>query len=66
MFKVAIMATGVKTVHRQRIYDKKVDTKAFRLGVKIYAEMFDFLKGNIDWTLFVDRVSKSFDKKYVL
>ena len=38
LFKVAIMATGVKTVHRQRIYDKKVDTKAFRLGVKIYAE----------------------------
>lgn len=63
LFKVAIMATGVKKVHRQRIYDKKVDTKAFRLGVKIYAEMFDFLKGNIDWTLFVDRVSKSFDKK---
>lgn len=63
LFKVSLMATGVKTVHRQRIFDKKVDTKGFRLGIKIYAEMFDFLKGAIDWTLFVERVSKSFDKK---
>ena len=63
LFDVALKATGVKTVARQRIYDRKVPTEAFALGVKIYAEMFDFLTGKINWTNFVDKVAKSFDRK---
>ena len=32
LFDVALKATGVKTVARQRIYDRKVPTEAFALG----------------------------------
>lgn len=63
LFDVALIANGLKTVHRQRIYDRKVETNAFRMGVKIYAEAFDFLKGSINWTKFVDKVARSFERK---
>ena len=63
LFDVALIATGLKTVHRQRIYDNKVPTTAFKLGVTIYAEMFDFLTGKINWTNFVDKVALSFNRK---
>ena len=63
LFKVAQMATGVKVSHRQRIHNSKVSTSAFRLGVKIYAEMFEFLTGKINWSSLVDKVAKSFERK---
>ena len=63
LFTVAQMATGVKVSHRQRIHDRKLSSSAFRLGVKIYAEMFEFLTGKISWTSLVDRVAKSFERK---
>lgn len=63
LFNVGLMATGVRVTQRQKIHDRKLQTKGFKLGVKIYAELFDFLTGKINWTKFVDKVAKSFDKK---
>lgn len=63
LFNVALMATGVKVTHRQKIYERKLSSSAFRMGVKIYAEMFEFLTGRINWTNLVDRVAKSFERK---
>ena len=63
LFNVALMATGVKVSHRQKIHNRKLSSEGFRLGVKIYAEMFEFLTGKINWTSLVDRVAKSFEKK---
>ena len=63
LFDVQLKATGVHTVARQRIHDRKVQTEGFDLGVKIYAELFDFLTGKINWSKFVNKVAKSFDRK---
>src|SRR5574344_2510312 len=45
MFDVALVATGMKTVHRQRIHDRKVPTVEFKLSAKTYAEDFELLTG---------------------
>ena len=63
LFQVAQMATGVNVTQRQKFHNRKVATEGFRLGVKIYAELFDFLTGKINWSNLVDRVAKSFDRK---
>lgn len=63
LFKVSVIATGLKPSERQILHDTKVKTTAYPLGVKIYAELFDFVTGKINWTNFVDRVVKSFNKK---
>ena len=63
LFKVSVIATGLKPTERQILHDTKVKTTAYKLGVKIYAEAFDFLTGKINWTTFTNRVEKSFSKK---
>ena len=63
LFQVAQMATGVNVTQRQKFHNRKVATEGFKLGVKIYAELFDFLTGKINWSSLVDRVAKSFDRK---
>ena len=61
LYKVSYIANGLKPARRQKIYGRKVPTEAFRLGVKIYEEFFDFITGAIDWRECVDRVSRSFN-----
>ena len=63
LFDVQLVATGLKHTSRQRIYNHKVQTEAFMIGLKIYTELFDFLTGKVNWTHFVDRVAKSFNRK---
>mgnify|MGYP001213367915 CR=1 FL=1 len=63
LFDVSVMATGVGVQLRQKMHNGKLDTKAFKLGVKIYDEFFRFLTGRINWTELVNRVAKSFDHK---
>lgn len=62
-FKVSALATGIKTVERQRMHDRKVETEAFRLSVKIYEEAFDFLTGRINWTELCNKVAESLVQK---
>lgn len=61
LYKVSYIATGMKPRRRQKIYNKKLQTQAFRMGVKIYEEFFDFITGQIDWADCIDRVSRSFN-----
>ena len=61
LYRVSYIANGLKPARRQKIYGRRVQTEAFRLGVKIYEEFFDFITGAIDWRECVDRVSRSFN-----
>ena len=63
MFDVALIATGMKTVHRQRIHDRKVPTVEFKLSAKTYAEDFELLTGILSFAEYVDRIHQSFAKK---
>ena len=63
MFDVALVATGMKTVHRQRIHDRKVPTVEFKLAAKTYAEDFELLTGILSFAEYVDRIHQSFAKK---
>ena len=61
LYKVSYIANGLKPARRQKIYNRRLDTKAFKLGIKIYEEFFDFITGAIDWRACVDRVARSFN-----
>ena len=61
LYKVSYIANGLKPARRQKIYGRRAQTQAFRLGIKIYEEFFDFITGAIDWRACVDRVSRSFN-----
>ena len=63
MFDVALIATGMKTVHRQRIHDRKVPTVEFKLSAKTYAEDFELLTGVLSFAEYVDRIYK-YDKDF--
>lgn len=63
LFDVALMADDVRVRRFQTVYDKKVDTKAFRMGVGVTVEMFDFLTGKKNITKLVDKMVKSMDRK---
>lgn len=63
LFEVSVVADGTTNLYRQRLHNRKVQTRAFNLGVKIYEEMVAFVTGRVDWTALVDRVAKSMDKK---
>ena len=61
LYKVSAVANGLKPARRQKIYGRRAETQAFRLGIKIYEEFFDFITNAIDWRECVDRVSRSFN-----
>lgn len=63
LFEVGVKATGLHTIRRERLFDRKVPTEGFSMGVKIYTELFSFLTGDINWTRFCDKAVKSFDRK---
>lgn len=61
LYKVSNIATGLKDLRRQKLYDKRLDTRAFKMGIKIYQEFFDFITGKINWAECVNLVSESFN-----
>lgn len=63
LFDVQLKASGTRHVARQRIYDHKVQGTTFEMGLKIYVELIDFLLEKISLTTFIDRVTKSFNRK---
>lgn len=65
LFKVSLIANGTDNIIRQRVHNKRVDTRAFDLSVATYTDIDAFLLGRIDWKNMVDRVIKSFNKEVV-
>ena len=61
LYKVSNIATGMKSLRRQKLYDRRLDTRAFKMGIKIYQEFFDFITGKINWAECVNKVSESFN-----
>ena len=60
LYRVSAIATGMKSLRRQKLYGKRIGTEAFTIGLKIYEEYFDFMMGNINWGVCVNRVAASF------
>lgn len=65
LFEVSVIANGTDNLIRQRIFDRKVPTVSFDLGVGIYEELDAFLLGRIDFNKMIDKVVKSFNYKVV-
>lgn len=63
LYKVAVMADDVRVAHFQTLYDSKVTTNAFRMGLGVTVEMFDFLTGKKNITKIVDKMVRSMDRK---
>lgn len=63
LYDSAVIATGVRKRERQKMHDRKVETSAFRIAIKIYEEGFDFLTGKINWTELCDKAAESFVHK---
>ena len=63
LYDTAVIATGVRTRERQKMHDRRVETSAFRVSIKIYEEGFDFLTGKINWTELCDKCAESFVHK---
>lgn len=61
LFKVSMVATGLNTLRRQRLYNHKVDTEGFRMGIAIYDEFFDFTTGKRDWVKTINKVALSWE-----
>lgn len=60
LFKVSVIATGMHSLRRQKMYGKRIGSEAFTLGIKIYEEFFDFMLGEMSWAECVDKVAESF------
>lgn len=63
LFEVAVIASGTTNLNRQKLLNDKVQTTAFDLGLKIYADFKEFMAERIDWTKLVNKVSLSFNDK---
>ena len=63
LYDTAVIATGVRTRERQKMHDRRVETSAFRVSIKIYEEGFDFLTGKINWSELCDKCAESFVHK---
>ncbi|MDU6996522.1 MAG: hypothetical protein E6356_16830 [Terrisporobacter othiniensis] len=63
LYKAALMADDVRVAHFQTLYDEKVPTKYFRMGVGVAVEMFDFLTGKKNITKIIDKIMRSIDRK---
>lgn len=64
LFKVARISTGLGALRRQKLHGRKVPAEAFRLGLTVYEEFFDFITGKVNWTDTVDAVVKSFNRQF--
>lgn len=63
LYDSAVIATGVRKRERQKMHDRRVETSAFKVAIKIYEEGFDFLTGKINWTELCDKAAESFVHK---
>lgn len=63
LYDSSVIATGVRKRERQKMHDRRVETSAFRVSIKIYEEGFDFLTGKINWTELCDKCAESFVHK---
>lgn len=60
LFRVATISNGNVDIRRQKLYGKKLAVSTEKLGVKIYAELDQFLAGRINWAKMLDRVTLSY------
>lgn len=63
LFEVAKIASGTLALRSERIYNDYIVLQTAPFGVKIRAELYDFLAGKINWQKMIDRVALSFTNK---
>lgn len=63
LYQVAVISNGTNNFRRQKLMDRTIPTTAFKMSLKIYAEMDEFVAGRISWTSMVDKVAKSFQNE---
>lgn len=63
LFDVSVVSDGNGNFTRQRIYNNKVNTQAFDLGLAIYEEWTSFFTGRIDFDKMINKVILSMSNK---
>lgn len=60
LFDVYTTALANGDIPRQKLYNSELTLSMTNVSIKIYAELYQFMAGRINWTTLVNRVTKSY------